>query len=154
MRLRPSAATNVQTYGLQFVDYLPHYYLGVCLFEQQDYVASIEAFNASEQQGAVRKTPLFAELVKHRAEAQAAQAARLTQRARGEVMRLLERAQELGRKASWDESLPLLAQAEALARSLDAETLRSVTREQDRQRAAQAEAKDQAARAQRLDQRL
>jgi len=155
MRLRPSAATNVQTYGLQFVDYLPHYYLGVCLLAQQDYLAAIEAFNASEQQGAVRKSPpLWAELVKRRGEAQAAQAARLTQRARGEVMRLLERAQELGRKGSWDESLPLLAQAEALARSLDAETLRSVTREQERQRAAQAEAKDQATRAQRLDQRL
>ena len=70
------------------------------------------------------------------------------------MRRLLERAQELGRRGAWDESLPLLAQAEALARSLDADTLRSVTREQERQRAAQSEAKDTAARAQRLEQRL
>ncbi len=154
LRLRPGAGTNVQTYGLQFVDYLPHYYLGVCLLEQQEYVAATDAFNRAEQQGAIRKTPLFAELVKHRGEAQAAEAARLTRRARGEVRRLLDRAQELGRRGAWDESLPLLAQAEALARSLDADTLRSVTQEQERQRAAQAEAQDTAARAQRLEQRL
>ncbi len=69
-------------------------------------------------------------------------------------MRLLERAQELGKKGAWDESLPELAKAEALARSLDADTLRAVQQEQQRQRTAQAEAKDQAARAQRLEQRL
>ena len=71
LRLRPAPGTNVQTYGLQFVDYLPHYYLGVCLLEQQEYVAATEAFNRSEQLGAIRKTPLFAELVKRRGEAQA-----------------------------------------------------------------------------------
>jgi len=154
LRLRPTPGTNVQTYGLQFVDYLPHYYLGVCLLEQQEFVAATEAFNRAEQQGAIRKTQLFTDLVGRRGEAQAAEAARLTRRARGEVRRLLERAQELGRRGAWDESLPLLAQAEALARSLDAETLRAVTREQERQRAAQAEALDAAARTQRLEQRL
>jgi len=154
LRLRPTPGTNVQTYGLQFVDYLPHYYLGVCLLEQQEFVAATEAFNRAEQQGSIRKTQLFADLVRRRGEAQAAEAARLTRRARGEVRRLLERAQELGRRGAWDESLPLLAQAEALARSLDAETLRSVTREQERQRSAQQEATDAAARAQRLEQRL
>jgi hypothetical protein len=154
LRLRPMAAANVQTYGLHFVDYLPHYYLGVCLLEQQEYVAATEAFNREEQQAAIRKTPLHAALVRRRGEAQAAEAARLTRRARGEVRRLLDRAQELGRRGTWDESLPLLAQAEALARGLDADTLRAVTREQERQRAAQAETLESAARAQRLEQRL
>jgi tetratricopeptide (TPR) repeat protein len=154
LRLRPTPGTNLQMYGLRFVDYLPHYYTGVCLLGQQEYVAATEAFNREEQHGAIRKTPLFADLAKRRGEAQAREAARLTQRARGEVRRLLDRAQELGRRGAWDESLPLLAQAEALARSLDAETLRSVTREQERQRAAQAESRDAAARAQRLEQRL
>lgn len=154
LKLRPQPGTNQRTYGVNFVDYLPHYYMGVCLLEQQEYVAATEAFNLSEQHGAIRKTQLFAELVKRRGEAQAAQQARLTRRARGEVRRLLDQAQELGRRGAWAESLPLLAQAEALARSLDAETLRSVTREQERQRAAQAEARETAARAQRLEQRL
>jgi hypothetical protein len=154
LRLRPQPATNVQTYGLQFEHYLPHYHMGVCLLGQQEYVAATEAFNREEQAGAVRKTPLLAELVKRRGEAQAAQAARLTQRARGEVRRLLDKAQELGRRGAWDESLPELAKAEALARSLDADTLRAVTQEQERQRAAQAAALDAAARARRLEQRL
>jgi len=154
LRLRPTPGTNLQMYGLRFIDYLPHYYTGVCLLEQQEYVKATEAFTREEQQGAIRKTPLFAELVKRRGEAQAAEAARLTRRARGEVRRLLERAQELGRRGAWGESLPLLAQAEALARSLEADTLGAVTREQERQRAAQAEARDAAARAQRLEQRL
>ena len=41
-----------------------------------------------------------------------------------------------------------------LARGLDADTRRAVTQEQERQRAAQAEALDTAARARRLEQRL
>jgi len=154
LRLRPQPGTDLRTYGVNFVDYLPHYYTGVCLLEQQEYVKATEAFNRAERAGAIGRTQLVSELVKKRGEAQQAEAARLTRRARGEVRRLLERAQELGRRGAWDESLPLLAQAEALARSLDAETLRSVTREQERQRAAQSEAREATARAQRLDQRL
>ena len=154
LRLRPTPGTNLQTYGLQFVEYVPHYYLGVCLFEQQDYLGATEAFNLAEQQGAIKKTSLLPELVRRRGEAQAAQAARLSQRARGEVLRLLESARDLGKKGAWDESLAELAKAEALARSLDAETLRTVQREQERQRAAQTESKDLSTRAQRLEQRL
>ncbi|HEY7921655.1 MAG TPA: hypothetical protein VII62_00650, partial [Vicinamibacteria bacterium] len=124
LRLRPASGPYVQTYGLQFIPYLPHYYLGVCLLEQQDDVGATEAFNLEEQGGAIRKTELLADLVKRRGTAQAAEAASRARRAKGEVMRLLERAQELGKKGAWDESLPELAKAEALARSLDADTLR------------------------------
>ncbi|HEY7921851.1 MAG TPA: AAA family ATPase, partial [Vicinamibacteria bacterium] len=154
LRLRPASGPYVQTYGLQFIPYLPHYYLGVCLLEQQDYVGATEAFNLEEQRGAIRKTELMEDLVKRRGTAQAAEAASRARRAKGEVMRLLERAQDLGKKGAWDESLPELAKAEALARSLDADTLRAVQQEQQRQRTARDEAKDQAARAQRLEQRL
>jgi tetratricopeptide (TPR) repeat protein len=154
LRLRPASGNNVQLYGLQFEHYLPHYYIGICRLEQQDFVGAAEAFNREERAGAIQKTPLLTDLVKRRGEAQAAQAALLTQRARGEVRRLLERAQELGRRGAWDDSLPELAKAEALAKSLDAETLRSVTQEQERQRAAQSAALEAAARAQRLEQRL
>ncbi len=154
MKLRPGPANNVQTYGLQFVDYLPNYHLGVCLQGLGDHAAAIEAFNISEQQGAIRRTPLHTDLIRRRGESQAAEAARLTRRARAEFQRLLREAQELGRKRAWDESLPLLAQAEQLARGLDADSLRAVTRERERQRAAQQEALDAAARLQRLEQRL
>lgn len=154
LRLRPGAATNLQTYGLQFVDYVPHYYLGVCHQGLQEYQAAIDAFNRSEQLGAVKKTPLHADLVRRRGEAQAQLDGIAARRARGEVQRLLREAQDLGRKGDWNQSLPLLAQAEVLAKGLDPDTLRMVTREQERQRAAQAEALDTAARARRLEQRL
>jgi hypothetical protein len=154
LRLRPGAATNLQTYGLQFVDYLPHYYLGVCHQGLQEHQAAIDAFNRSEQLGAIKKTPLHADLIRRRGEAQAQLDAIAARRARGEMQRLLREAQDLGRKGDWDQSLPLLAQAEVLAKGLDPETLRAVTREQERQRGAQAEATDTAARARRLEQRL
>jgi hypothetical protein len=70
------------------------------------------------------------------------------------MQQLLREAQELGRRRAWDEALALLAQAEVLARQLDPDTLRSVTREQERQRAAQKEAQDATDRAQRLEQLL
>ncbi len=154
LRQRPLPGTNMRTYGVEFLDYFPHYYTGVCLLEQQEYVKATDAFNREDQAGAIKKHQLFADLVKRRADSQQAESARVTNRARGEVRRLLERAQELGRKGAWTESLPELAKAEALAKSLDAETLRAVQREQERQRAAQAEAQESAARAQRLEQRL
>jgi tetratricopeptide (TPR) repeat protein len=154
LKLRPNPATNVRTYGMGLVNYLPYYYRGVCLQGQQEHAAAIEAFNRSEQAGAVKKTQYHAELVRRRAESQAAEQARLTQRARREFQRLMREAQDLGRRGAWDESLPLLAQAEQLARGLDADSQRAVAREQERQRAAQKESLDAAARARRLDERL
>lgn len=154
LKLRPRSATNVRTYGMGLVDYLPYYYLGLCLEAQGEHDKAIDAFNREEQLGAIKKTALHADLVRRRGEAQAAQLAQMTRRARLEVQRLLQRAQELGRRGAWDDSLPLLAQAEQLAKTLDADTLRSVTREQERQRAAQKAATEATAREQRLQQRL
>ena len=154
LRLRPSPGVNVRTYGSWFYDYLPHYYLGVCLMAQENNEEAIREFNLEESLGAIKKTTRHADLVRARAEAQSAESARLTRRARGEFQRLLREAQELGRKRSWDEALALLAQAEVLAGGLDAESLRGVTREQERLRAAKKEADDAGARAQRLEQRL
>jgi tetratricopeptide (TPR) repeat protein len=154
LRLRPTPGNNVRTYGLEFVPYVPHYYLGVCLQGEQEHSAAIDEFNKSEQHGAIKKTPLHADLIRRRGESQAAEAARLTRRARGEVSRLRERAQDLGRRGAWDEALARLAEAEVLARGLDADTLRAVTREQERLRALQKDAADSATRAQQLEQRL
>jgi tetratricopeptide (TPR) repeat protein len=154
LKLRPNPGTNVRTYGMGLVDYLPHYLKGICLEGQEQHHLAIEAFDREEAAGAIRKTSRHADLIRRRGEAQSAEAVRLTRRARGEFQRLMREAQELGRRRAWDESLPLLAQAEQLAKGLDADSLRAVTREQERQRAAQQEAKDAAARAQRLEQLL
>ena len=154
LRLRPMPATNVQTYGQWFEHYLPYYYLGICQQGLQEHQAAIDAFNRSEQLGVIKKTQFHADLIRRRGEAQEQLDAIAARRARGEVQRLLREAQELGRKGGWDESLPMLAKAEVLAKGLDPDTLRVVTREQEKQRAAQAEALDAAARTRRLEQRL
>ncbi len=154
LRLRPTPGTNARTYGMDLVDYLPHYYRGVCLQGLADHGAAIEAFNLSEQQGAVKKTSLHADLLRRRAESQAAEQARLAREARRRMLQLVREAQEQRRRRSWDDALALLAQAEVLARQLDPDTLRSVSREQERVRTERQEAQDAALRAQRLEQRL
>jgi tetratricopeptide (TPR) repeat protein len=154
LRLRPQPGLNVRTYGLQFVDYLPHYYMGLCLLRQEDYQKAIAAFDRAEEAGAAPRSDQHAELARLRQAAQSAENARLTRQARAEVQRLLERARDLGRRRSWDEALTQLARAEVLARGLDTETLASVNREQDRLRTAQREARDATARAQRIQQQL
>ena len=39
---------NEQTYGLQFVDYLPYYHLGLCYLKTGDFNAAIRMFNIEE----------------------------------------------------------------------------------------------------------
>jgi tetratricopeptide (TPR) repeat protein len=154
LKLRPNPGTNVRTYGMELVDYLPYYYRGICLQGQQENAKAIEEFNREEQLGAIKRTSLHKDLIRRRGEAQSAEAARLAREARRRMQQFLREAQELGRRRAWDEALALLAQAEVLARQLDPDTLRSVTREQERQRADQKEAQDAADRAQRLEQLL
>jgi tetratricopeptide (TPR) repeat protein len=154
LKIRPNPGTNVRTYGMPFIDYLPYYYKGVCLQGLEDYHGAIEAFNHEEAAGAVRKTGAHADLVRRRAAAQAGEAARLARDARRRMQQFVRDAQELGRKKAWDQALALLAQAEVLARQLDPDTLRSVTREQERLRAEQKELLEADARARRLEQLL
>jgi hypothetical protein len=139
---------------MELVDYLPYYHRGICFQGQQENAKAIEDFNREEQLGAIKRTALHKDLIRRRGEAQSAEAARLAREARRRMQQLVREAQELGRRRAWDEALALLAQAEVLARQLDPDTLRSVTREQERLRADQKEAQDAADRARRLEQLL
>ena len=155
LRLRPQAGTNVRTYGMWTENYLPEHYLGVCLLRLDDYDGAIEQFDRAERQGAVKKAPdQHAELLRLRSEAQTARGARMTRQAMAEVQRKMREAQELGRRRAWDDALARLAEAETLAKNLDADTLAAVNREQERWRAARAEAQAADERGQRLEQRL
>ncbi len=154
LRLRPRPAVNVQTYGLQFVDDLPHYLLGHCLLRQDKYMEALDAFEQAEQAGAVAKSPERAEFTRLRSEARSAEEARITRRARAEAERLMGEARTLGRQRAWDEALALLEQAEILAGGLDIDTLQAITDEQERLREAQREERDTSARAERIQQRL
>jgi tetratricopeptide (TPR) repeat protein/Cdc6-like AAA superfamily ATPase len=154
LELRTRPAVNVQTYGLQFVDYLPYYHLGLCLLRQEKYQEAIEAFDRSEDAGAVTQSQSRSDFVRLRNEARDAEAARLTRLARAEVQRLRDEARARGEERAWDEALALLAQAEVLARDLDTETLQAITRDQQRLQEAQRAERDATARAQRIRQRL
>ncbi len=160
---RPASGRNVRTYGMDFIDYLPYYYKGLCLLRQESagdeatrarLDAAISLFDREEQAGVVKHSAEGANLGRLRAEAQSGRNALMVRKARAEVDRLLREARELGRHGSFDQALALLKQAESLAKGLDAERLRAVTAESERLRAAQKEVADAAARAQRLEQRV
>jgi len=154
LRLRPKPTLNARTFGMEFVDYLPYYYRGLCLLNQEDYQGALAAFNRAEEGGAAMRSDVRPEMARMRGEARAAENARMTREAKAEWQRLFQQAQDLGRKRSWDEALTYLAQAEVIARELDSESLRQVTQLRDRLREDQRKARDAAARAQRIQDRL
>jgi tetratricopeptide (TPR) repeat protein len=154
LRLRPRPGVNVQTYGLRFLDYLPHHHLGLCLLRQEKYAEALAAFSAAEKAGMVGRSEARADFARLRAEAQNAEAARLTRRVRAELESLRKDAADLAGRRSWDEALALLVQAEVLARGLDTDTLEAITREQERLQEAQRAERDARTRAERIQQRL
>ncbi len=154
LKQRPGPANNVRTYGMIFIDYLPHYYRGVCLMGQEDYAHALEAFKREEESGAIRRTRYEADLVKRRLQAEDAEKARITREAVAEAQRLLREAQELGRRRSWDDALASLKKALVLAPVLDTQALDVLRKEQARIQAEQKAAAEAAARRQRLEQRI
>lgn len=154
LRLRPRPAVNVQTYGLQFVDYLPYYLLGQCLLRQDKFAEAIDAFAQAERSGAVSQSPARGDFSRLTSEARSAEEARITRRARAEVQRLRDEGRSLGQQREWDGALALLAQAEILARDLDSDTLQAITGEEERLREAQRTEREETARTARIEQRL
>jgi tetratricopeptide (TPR) repeat protein len=154
LRLRSQPGVDVRTYGVHFLDYLPHYLLGHCLLRQEKYVEALDAFDEAEKAGAVSRSSARTDFVRLRSEARSAEETRITRRARAEVQRLLDEARALGERRAWEEALALLEQAEVLAGGLDADTLESITGEQQRLQEAQRTEREATARTQRVRQRL
>jgi tetratricopeptide (TPR) repeat protein len=154
LRLRPQPGVDVRTYGVHFLDYLPHYLLGQCLLGQEKFTEALDAFDEAERAGAVNRSSSRADFARLRGKARSGEEARITRRARAEVQRLLDEARALGRRRAWDEALALLEQAEVLAGGLDADTLQAITGEQQRLQEAQRSERDAAARTRRIQQRL
>jgi tetratricopeptide (TPR) repeat protein len=154
LRLRSQPGVDVRTYGVHFLDYLPHYLLGRCLLRQEKYIEALDAFDQAEKAGAINRSSARTDFARLQSEARSAEEARITRRARAEVQRLLDEARALGRRRAWDEALALLEQAEILAGGLDADTLQSITGEQQRLQEAQRSEREATARTQRIRQRL
>ncbi|HET7292788.1 MAG TPA: hypothetical protein VFM88_10205 [Vicinamibacteria bacterium] len=59
----PKEGEKVKLYGLRFETYLPHFHLGIALSQGGDCAGALRALQASDEQGAVRSTPQYAQLV-------------------------------------------------------------------------------------------
>src|SRR5258708_18726144 len=139
LRLKPSSVLNEQTYGLQFVDYLPHYYMGVCYLRMRDYKGALEHFRLEESRGAIKRVEAYKDVLKLRAEATNGQAEDMARQARQEAERRLRESAELVRKRSPEDALPRLIQADLLAKNLDPDLQRRGTEARERIPAGQKE---------------
>jgi len=63
---QPREGEQVKLYGMRFEPYLPHYYLGLALFNGGDCEGALRAWDSSQGQGAVQKTSQFKTLQKSR----------------------------------------------------------------------------------------
>lgn len=58
LRKRNRPGLNVEEYGLKFVDYLPHYWLGVAYFNLGEFEKATQAFEAARLAGQIQKSSL------------------------------------------------------------------------------------------------
>ncbi len=58
----PNEGEQIIVYGTRAEPYLPHYFLGLALFRMGDYAEAVQAWEASEAQGAVQRTRYYRDL--------------------------------------------------------------------------------------------
>jgi Flp pilus assembly protein TadD len=153
-RLKPNPALQEQTYGLQFEDYLPYYYLGLCHLQTGEFEEAVRYFGLEEERGAIRKSPLYAQLTKLRTDAENGQREHVAREARRKVESLIKEGRELYRARKFAEALNRLVQAQGVASGLDPSLLSQIIELKDRIGADQRADLDAASRAQRIDQAL
>src|SRR5882672_9046725 len=74
VKLKPESDLEVQTYGLEFIDYLPYFYQGKCYLALGDHDSAIRLFNIEQTKKKIQlKDSLWTEMKKLRATAQAQQ---------------------------------------------------------------------------------
>jgi tetratricopeptide (TPR) repeat protein len=134
VRLKPDSALNAQTYGLEFIDYLPYFYQAKChlALNPPDYNTAIRLFNIEEKKGRIKeREALYRELRKLRADAQAQQSgvdtAEKVSRLKQAVDKLRRDAADLHKAGSYEAALAALAQAQEAAKQLDRGTQAAIT---------------------------
>jgi hypothetical protein len=151
-QLKPASALNEQTYGLQFVDYTPYYYQGICYLKQGDYNSAIRYFNIEEDKGAIRRSePLYKELKRLRSEAEKQRIARLTQ---DKVDQLIQEGKESFKAKKFDEALTRLATAQSVSEALDPTRQGQIKELTEQIKAAKNEVESAESRAKRIEEDL
>jgi tetratricopeptide (TPR) repeat protein len=117
--IRPRPELNVRTYGMEWLDYHPYYYMGFCHLKLGSYQNAIEMFEKEERHGIIKQTALFEEFKRRRKEAQDAEQQRLASQAREAMQRLKKEAETLFDSGKHDAALAKLHEAHVLAVNLD-----------------------------------
>jgi AAA+ ATPase superfamily predicted ATPase/tetratricopeptide (TPR) repeat protein len=125
--LKPESGLNEDTYGLNFIHYVPYYYEGLCSLRAGDHANALTLFNIEERKGVIKKTNLYRDLQKLRLEADVAvkaveavaEEARRVRRLRDEVARMRREGSELHRAGKFEEALSPLGEAQQAAKALD-----------------------------------
>ncbi|HEY6552828.1 MAG TPA: Ig-like domain-containing protein, partial [Vicinamibacteria bacterium] len=159
VRQRPEPGLQIQTYGVQFLDYFPYYYMGICFQAMGEPKSAITNFDAEVAGGSIkRRNRLHEDLFQRRNEAQAtldaAERKRVSDQARGDVETYMREAVVLERARRFDEALARLNLADAGARFLDARTQRAIAEAKERVKKGQQDFAAATARANRIEQGL
>jgi len=159
VRVKPEPGLQVQTYGLQFIDYFPYYYMGICSQQKGDLQIAMTLFAMEEQKGLIKRNDkLHKDLFRRRDAVQAAldtgERKRAVDRARADVDAAMREADSLEKARRFEEALAKLKIAEAAAGLLDARTQRQVAEAAERIKKEQQDFADNTARALRIEQGL
>ena len=159
VKLKSEPGLQVQTYGLQFIDYFPYYYMGICYQGQGELQNAITLFNMEEQKGLIKRSEkhhkdLFQRTSDAKAALDAGERKRAVDRARTDVEAALREADALEKARRFEEALVKLKGAESLARILDARTQRTIAEAGERIKKEQQETADATTRTQRIEQGL
>ncbi len=159
IHIKPASKLNERTYSMQFEDYMPYFYLGLCQLRMGDARAAITSFDIEERYGAIRERPArHKELQLRRQEAQAqverAEQQRLLRVAQDRAEAQIERSVELERDRKYDDAIELLTQAQQTAAALDPQLQRRVEERLAHVRTLKRDAEDAEARARRIDKAL
>jgi len=68
---KPAEGETIRFYGQRFEPYLPHFYLGLALFNSGDCAGALRSWATSESQGAIRKYEQYRILTKNKAACEA-----------------------------------------------------------------------------------
>ena len=157
-KLKPDSGVDERTYGMDFIDYFPYYYQGVAYHRTQQWDSAILMFNIEEKGGAIKKRPLYRDLIRLRREAEAARAevdrAIRIKKLKDEVDRLRRESAELHKAGRYEDALSRLALAQKAAEALDPGTQRDIHERIQRIRDDASKAAAAAERAQRIEKDL
>lgn len=118
--LRRRSELNARTYGVEFVDYTPYYYMGLCYVERGDNANALKMFATEESQGVIkRRSGLWTNLQARRSQIDSGDRQRLSAQAREEAQKHLQEGDEKRRQRNYDGALEAWTKAEAIFKTID-----------------------------------